>query len=367
MTPNSSNPLDLIWGYLIAAMGLGIFYLGMSAVVAPASEVGSWRPAFGLLAAGGAGVMAYGARMSLRWLRAARMPKPPRHQDLMRAAVGLPPAPALRPPPLPGYAPAPAAPIAAADAAPVAKPASPATPAAPIPVADAAPVAKPTSPATPAAPTVAADAPAPAAPGSPAAVGERTLPSGEPILAHWTYPAEEWRAYTEGEWRYRLWEAVGLALLIGLVGGLIATWRTGESSYGSALLFGGFLGLLRLGMASSQRIANTAGPGYAIISPTAVLLNGTHHPLVSERRHFGGVRYASLDRPPVLEFTVKWKTRNGWMNEQIRVPIPAGREDEANAVVAAFERGWAVELAPEDGSGALKVEAEGPPDPSRGG
>jgi hypothetical protein len=326
VTPNPSNPADLIWGGFIAVMGLFILNLGVRAVAAPVGELGvpePWRLAFALLALGGAGVMAYGARMSLRWLRASRMPQPPRHQDLMRAAVGLPPD---QLPPLPGYAPAtPPAPIATTNAAPVANPLSPSTPAVPI----------------------AADAAAPTEPVTPAAAGQRTLPSGEPILAHWTYPAEEWRAYSEGEWRYRVWEAVGLAVLIGLVGGLIGTWRTGESSYGSALLFGGFLGLLRLGMAHSQRSANPAGPGYAIISPTAVLLNGTHHPLVNERRHFGGVRYASLDQPPVLVFTVRWKTRNGWMNEQIRVPIPTGREDEANAVVAAFERGWAVELAPE--------------------
>jgi hypothetical protein len=326
--PNSTNPVDLISGMFITVMGLWMFYLGVTAVLAPASDLGHlapWRPALALVAVGGAAVMASGLRGVIRWLRADRLPRQPRHQDLMRAAAGLPPE-SRQPPPLRGSAPPrPAAPIAVANAPGLTEP------------------------------IAAANAPAPAEPASPPATSARTLPSGEPILAHWTYPAEEWKAYAEGEWRYRLWEAAGLALLIGLVGGLLATWRTGESSYASALVFGAFLGALRLAVAGSQRHANAAGPGYAIISPTAVLLNGTHHALVSERRHFGGVRYASLDRPPVLEFTVKWKTRNGWMNEQIRVPIPTGREDEANAVVAAFERGWAAELPPEQGQ-AMEIQ-----------
>lgn len=326
MTRSASNVAELLGGLLIACLGLAFLSVGVAGALA---EGGWLRLLLALGAIAAAAVTGHGVRTIVRSLRVD--PTEQRHQDLMRAAVGLPPEPAWQPPPLPGHAPAtPAAPVAAADV-----PAALAAPRVRVDAAaDAEPVPRPAHAAAEAGPV-----PRPAA-------GERTLPSGEPILAYWTYPAEEWRAYTAGEWRYRVWEAVGLAVLIGLVGGVLATLRSGQPEYGSTLAFGGLIGVLRLAVADSRRRANAAGPGYAIISPTAVLLNGTHHPLVSERLHFGGVWYAGLDQPPVLVFTVKWKMRDGWNNEQIRVPVPAGREQEAGEVVAAFERGWAVETSP---------------------
>jgi hypothetical protein len=188
--------------------------------------------------------------------------------------------------------------------------------------------------------------PPPAAPGMPVQnPGPRKMPSGEPVLAHWTYEAGEWSAYTQGESKRKTTEAIVLGVAVFVVAWLIGgkgeegeTMRAAGAMVGIMLVAGGLL------MARSGNQANRAGPGEAIISPSAILLNGEYHVLRNETYRFEGVSYDTHSRPPVLEFKVAWSTRHGPSSERVRIPVPAGREEEAREVVAAFERGWAVEL-----------------------
>jgi hypothetical protein len=100
-------------------------------------------------------------------------------------------------------------------------------------------------------------------------------------------------------------------------------------------------------VARSAHRGNLAAPrGDVIIAPDAILMNGRYHVLQDENFTFGGVRYLEDERPPILEFTVTWATRSGRTNEQYRVPVPRGREDEARALAAAFEHGWQLAHAP---------------------
>jgi hypothetical protein len=188
--------------------------------------------------------------------------------------------------------------------------------------------------------------PPPAAPGMPVQEpGPRKMPSGEPVLAHWTYEAGEWSAYTQGESKRKTTEAIVLGVAVFVVAWLIGgkgeegeAMRTAGAMVGIMLVAGGLL------MARSGNQANRSGPGEAIISPSAILLNGEYHVLRNETYRFEGVSYDAHSQPPVLEFKVAWSTRHGPSGERVRIPVPAGREDEAREVVAAFERGWAVEL-----------------------
>jgi hypothetical protein len=188
-------------------------------------------------------------------------------------------------------------------------------------------------------------APAPVESGMPE--GPRKMPSGEPVLAHWTYEAGEWSAYTEGESKRKTTEAIVLGVMVFAVGWLIR----GEGEEGEAMMMGAaMLGIMFVAggllMARSSNQANRSGPGEAIISPSAILLNGQYHVLRNETYRFEGVRYDPQSHPHVLEFKVAWDTRRGPSGEHVRIPVPTGREAEAREVVAAFERGWAVEQSP---------------------
>lgn len=193
----------------------------------------------------------------------------------------------------------------------------------------------------------AAAGPAPA-PGMPVPEpGPRRMPSGEPVLAHWTYEAGEWGAYTQDESKRKTTETIVLGVAVFLVAWLIG----GKGEEGEAMMkAGAMVGIMLIAggllMARSSNQANRSGPGEAIISPSAILLNGQYHVLRNETYRFEGVTYDGHSTPNVLEFKVAWSTRHGPSGERVRIPVPAGREAEAREVVAAFERGWAVEQSP---------------------
>jgi hypothetical protein len=174
----------------------------------------------------------------------------------------------------------------------------------------------------------------PGAPGLPAA--ELAVRSHGTVLARWTYTADEWRAYTRAEWKRRVLEAAVVGVLLLLVG--YCSGRGGgdegmammtAATVVAVAIMGGMLGRAHL-----ARQANQAAPGEAVITPSAILLNGKYHVLRNETYRFQGVRYDTEAKPPLLEFSISWGTRHGKTGEKIRVPVPAGRESEAREVVA---------------------------------
>ena len=169
------------------------------------------------------------------------------------------------------------------------------------------------------------------------------LPSGEPVLAHWTYGAGEWKTYMAAEWKRRLWEGAFLGGLMMVIAWTVFRNQPGVNVLWVALGAGLFFFLVPLVRAAVARQTDPSRPAEAIITPTAVLLNGRYHVLDDERIRFGGVRCTELGKAPVLEFTLRWRTRGGMAGEHLRVPIPAGREAEAAEVVRAFERGWSAD------------------------
>lgn len=180
---------------------------------------------------------------------------------------------------------------------------------------------------------------APREPGAP------TLPAADlavrshgTVLARWTYTAAEWRAYTQAEWKHRRLEAIVVGVLLLLVG--YCAGRGGGDEGEAMMAAAGLVAVAitggLLGRAYLARKANEAAPGEAVITPTAVMLNGKYHVLSNETYSFQGVRYDTEARPPLLEFSIGWSTRGGGSGEKIRVPVPAGREAEAREVVAAL-------------------------------
>jgi hypothetical protein len=176
----------------------------------------------------------------------------------------------------------------------------------------------------------------PGAPSQPAA--DLAVRSHGTVLARWTYAADEWREYTHAEWKRRRLEAVVVGVLLLLVGYCSGRGGGDEgrammvSATAVAVAVGGGL----LARAHFARQANQSAPGEAIITPTAILLNGKYHVLRNETYSFQGVRYDLSAKPPLLEFSISWRTRQGQTGEKIRVPVPAGREAEAREVVAAL-------------------------------
>ena len=124
-----------------------------------------------------------------------------------------------------------------------------------------------------------------------------------------------------------------------LVGVLEGEWRTAMTI---AVVTGALIGGGRWGMALLAHHRNRAVmAGEVIVGPTAMLVNGRYEPVHDGDR--GRVRFSRAHvregaGPPLLVvgFTVPGRYRR--LPDEYRIPIPAGRVDEAHAVAEALNR-----------------------------
>jgi hypothetical protein len=285
--PRSSHPLNLLSAGLLAFMGVPCTILG---VVGALAESGPMRPVLGMLGVGGLLMIGGAVQNVLAWRRAERRERG--HEAALYRAVRR-------------AAPAAGPPQASQERFEPARSAGSATAAAPGPVAS---------------------------------------PDGTDaeVLAHWTYAPDEWSEYSRRELSFRRGEAKWFAAWVVGLGALLLVFDR-DADHTVALGVAGFLGaVFWLGKTLQARAAHAANAatrgGEVIISPRAVLLNGRYHVLQDDRFHFAGVHLLDEDDPPVLEFTVAWSTRSGRADEQVYVPVPRGREEEARALAASFPK-----------------------------
>ena len=165
-----------------------------------------------------------------------------------------------------------------------------------------------------------------------------------PVLAHWTYAPDEWRAYAASEIRFRTREALGmgaitLALGTLIIGVLDGDWRLAAAISGAV---GGFIALGRWLMAFFAWRRNRAVPtGDVVIGTNAVLTNRRYDVIHDRRVRFGGARVLETERPAILEIRIMVPGKYRRVAEEYRIPIPAGREEEARAVAREIAAGHA--------------------------
>jgi len=169
----------------------------------------------------------------------------------------------------------------------------------------------------------------------------RKILSGEELVAHWTYGPEEWARYAEAEHGRDKEGKVVLFVIISafaLFFGVLFLIFGGEAGL---IVFLGMLGLIALigGVAFLSILlshrANQTRTGEVFIARTGVYLNGALH----NWNMFG----ASLDsvklireESPLVEFVYSYPARHGRQGAEVRVPVPAGKEEEADRMVACF-------------------------------
>jgi hypothetical protein len=174
-----------------------------------------------------------------------------------------------------------------------------------------------------------------------AAALDRIL-KGENRLAHWTYDPAEWQAYTEKEYatekkdKRNLFYLVAVISLVVGVGFIIA-----HPDSGSVVLWvlGGMLLLIAIVAISTTRYnywMNKKYRGEAYITPDGVYLNRMLHLWRGWGASLEDVSYN--EREKFLAFQYSTPNRNGRSDYTLRVPVPAGKEQEARQVLASFQK-----------------------------
>lgn len=176
-------------------------------------------------------------------------------------------------------------------------------------------------------------------------------------LAHWTYTAEDWRAFVDDQWRQGVRGTIRSAILFLLL------------SAGAGLLTGKWIPFLitlaltewipvfeyRGALHSRAALAQTpadswvgeSGFGYThfVLGPRRVLLEGRKVLKIRLLRTRGGLAY--------LQVAHKGSGRRASVIPDM-IPVPRGREEEAEGIAQRLRTVWASPKAQEKGSPLLK-------------
>jgi len=165
---------------------------------------------------------------------------------------------------------------------------------------------------------------------------------GENLLAHWKYDPVEWQAYAEKEYvtekrdKRNLFYLVAVISLVVGVGFTIAHPDVGWVVLG---LLGGVLVFIAILVLFSTRYnywMNKKYLGEAYITTDGVYLNRQLHLWRGWGASLDAFSYNEEDK--FLAFQYSTPNRTGRADYTVRVPVPAGKEQEACRVLASFQK-----------------------------
>jgi len=171
--------------------------------------------------------------------------------------------------------------------------------------------------------------------------------SGENILAHWTYSPEEWRKYTEKEYEEEkqlkkglFFVISGIAVLTGIIFFLV------DHKNGIWVLLA-MLGLVAI-IAFTAWITslynyrqNKKFHGQTYITEKAIYLNRQLHTWGGPGDSLESVALEKKDNAQaLLKFKYSVITRTGLQQQTVRIPVPTGKENEAEALAKKFNQAY---------------------------
>lgn len=161
----------------------------------------------------------------------------------------------------------------------------------------------------------------------------------ESLLAHWTYTTDEWKQYTEVDYKAdskSKWSLFYIVAVISLVVGLFFLIFAGE---GGVLVFFVMLGLIALiaivAWFSARQVynQNRSSLGEAFISRDGLSLNRRFHTWKGLAANLDSVAMLEEKGQHLLAFKYSMPSRVGMEERTVRVPVPTGKEEEAKKIV----------------------------------
>ena len=164
------------------------------------------------------------------------------------------------------------------------------------------------------------------------------------MIAHWTYAPDEWKKYTEEEYLREKSDKMGLFYVLVffcvLIGGGI--FLVADDKEAAGIVLAGLFGLIvftRLLIYLTIKKTyddNRKYLGEVYISRRGVYLNKSFH----SWNFLSRLENARIDeKPKILKIEYSALSRQGKDYAYVRVPIPAGKEDEAKKVLAELLKG----------------------------
>ena len=169
--------------------------------------------------------------------------------------------------------------------------------------------------------------------------------SGEGLLAHWTFDADEWVRYTHNEYARGMKQArsLGIWTFVGLLVLLLAIMWFGDALTGLTFVVGlvlsGGMALLLAGssylMTKSAHAANLAGVGEVFIGGTCIYFGKRFYTWAGKWAELQKVAFEPGD-PCVVQYDIKYGSGDNTSHQEVRIPVPRGREQEAQDLVSSY-------------------------------
>jgi hypothetical protein len=162
--------------------------------------------------------------------------------------------------------------------------------------------------------------------------------SGKDLLAHWTYSKEEWSRYTEAEHarnRKDKWNLFKLIAIIAVVVGVVFVIIKHDALLITFCVIAGLIALIALtaslSIASDHR-RNLKYPGEVYLGTKGAIFNRTLHYWKLPLTYLHSVKYVP-DEVPYIDIEYSGQSGTARAFYTARIPIPAGRENEAMEIV----------------------------------
>jgi hypothetical protein len=176
---------------------------------------------------------------------------------------------------------------------------------------------------------------------SPIVLPNQTTPANTiQVLAKWQYSADEWQRFLQFERKERKTSSTIEALTIMILGGIMllilrsASWLL-AFSISTVLAVVYWLGKYFLSLGSIGKAVNNE----VIITNRSVVINNRVNTFIDGQYWLNSVSLKRDSTPAVIVFNYGWSTRKGASHEDIRIPVPEGKLQEAEAVVKRMNEG----------------------------
>jgi hypothetical protein len=166
---------------------------------------------------------------------------------------------------------------------------------------------------------------------------------GEGVLAHWTYSSDKWKAYAEKEYKTEKGEKKALLIIISVIAlviGIIFFLINPQSGAWVLLVMVALIGILAfMAWFTSwyNHRENLKYHGEAYIADKAVYLNRQLHMWGGIGEKLENVELVKDGDLPLLVITYSVPTRSGRSSTSVRIPVPPGKENEAEGIAAGMK------------------------------
>jgi hypothetical protein len=152
------------------------------------------------------------------------------------------------------------------------------------------------------------------------------------ILAHWKYSTDEWNRFMKIEKKDRktdMWIEIVLLILLGAL--LIKYSRDASwlGAFAASIPIAFLIAVLRFKFNLFSISFSGEKKPETIVTDNAIMVNGHYNRFKGQNIWLGNVVVKDFEGIDVLEITYCWNTRGGITSEEIRVPVPNGKMNEA--------------------------------------